>query len=65
MSGNDSRKHKAYIIRKKNKILFGDILAKDNCGINDLVALSAARGKIVISKSNYGSGINLEKTKAL
>jgi hypothetical protein len=53
MSGNASRKYKRYILMQERKKLFGNISSKDECGITDYVAFSAANGEITIKKMIY------------
>lgn len=56
MSGNASRKYKQYILMQKRIRLFGNISARDKTGRLDLVALSAAQGRIITSRTQYDPG---------
>ena len=52
MSGNASRKYKQYKMMQERRKLFGDLSARDEFGNTDLVAYSAAKGRIYISRSS-------------
>lgn len=56
MSGNASRKHKRYMLMKERKRLFGDISARNETGIVDLVAYAAAKGTIITGSAQYDPG---------
>ena len=53
MSGNASRKYKQYMLIQERIRLFGNISARDENGRLDLVALSAAQGRIITSRTQY------------
>lgn len=55
MSGNASRKYKQYMMMQERIRLFGNISAKDENGRLDLIALSAAQGRIITSRTQYDS----------
>lgn len=63
MSGNASRKYKQYKLMQERRKLFGDIKARDEYGGLDLVALSAAQGRIITSSTRYDPGKVIVKTK--
>jgi len=53
MSGNASRKYKQYMLMQERRKLFGDIEARTEEGILDLVAYGAAKGRVITSRSKY------------
>lgn len=57
MSGNTSRKYKQYKIMQEKRKLFGDICARDERGILDLVAFGASQGRVIINSPK----LSLEK----
>lgn len=65
MSGNASRKYKQYMLMQERKKLFGDISARDENGILDLVAFSASHGTIITGKIKYESLKGSSKAKKL
>ena len=63
MSGNASRKFKRYKLRRERKKYFGEMIPRDETGRLDLVAYSAAQGRIITHASFLHQGKMPANTK--